>query len=164
MTLRFQTFLTGLLALLAAALLALTPASANPASGGYQLFVPAASEHQHDIQLASLGNFDYFAKIASECCNATNNILTTNIPTSGRKFNQLTSRGWDQSSIDNVVNGPAHTSTATNRATGNPATAYFDSSGNYVVRDNVTGDLVQMSNRNDPNWIPDPSITDPYIP
>lgn len=95
---------------------------------------------------------------------ATNNILTTNVPTSGRKFNQLTSRGWDQSSIDNVVNGPVHTSTATNRATGNPATAYFDSSGNYVVRDNVTGDLVQMSNRNDPNWIPDPSITDPYIP
>ncbi|SNR44703.1 colicin E5-related ribonuclease [Puniceibacterium sediminis] len=92
------------------------------------------------------------------------NGLATNVPTSGRKFNQLTSRGWDQSSIDNVVNNPVHTSTATNRATENSATAYFDRGGNYIVRDDVTGDLVQMSNRNDPNWIPDSTITDPYIP
>ena len=72
MILRLQTFLTGLLALLTAALLALAPASANPASGGYQLFGGAVSGYQADIQLASLGNFDYFAKVASECCNAPN--------------------------------------------------------------------------------------------
>lgn len=72
MILRLQTFLAGLLALLVAALLALGPASANPASGGYQLFEPVALEHQQHIQLSSLGNFDYHAKIASECCNATN--------------------------------------------------------------------------------------------
>ena len=90
--------------------------------------------------------------------------LTTNVPSSGRKFNQLTSRGWDQSSIDDVVNNPAHTSAASNRATGNPATAYFDKEGNYVVRDDVTGDLVQLSNRNDPDWMPDLSISDPYRP
>ncbi|MGC3939532.1 colicin E5-related ribonuclease [Roseobacter sp. EG26] len=112
--------------------------------------------HGNETQVASFG-FDV-------CLDAPNSVVPTNIPTSGRKFNQLTSRGWDQSYIDTVVNSPVHTSTATNRATGNPATAYFDNSGNYVVRDNVTGDLVQMSNRNDPNWIPDPSITDPYIP
>lgn len=72
MTLRLHTFLTGLLALLTAALLALAPAGANPASGGYQLFEPVASEHQADIQLASLKNFDYHAKIVLECCNAPN--------------------------------------------------------------------------------------------
>ena len=72
MILRLQTFFAGLLALLTAALLALAPVHANPTSGGYQDFEPVALEHQHAIQLASLGNFDYFAKVASECCNATN--------------------------------------------------------------------------------------------
>ncbi len=72
MILRLQSLFAGLLAVLTAALLALVPASANPASGGYQLFEPVALEHQQHIQLASLGNFDYHAKIASECCNATN--------------------------------------------------------------------------------------------
>ncbi len=95
---------------------------------------------------------------------STATALVTIVPTSGRKFNQLTSRGWDQSSIDDIVNNPVHTSTATNRTTGNEATAYFDASGSYIVRDNVTGDLVQMSNRNDPNWIPDATIVDPYVP
>ncbi|EEE35495.1 hypothetical protein RKLH11_4173 [Rhodobacteraceae bacterium KLH11] len=72
MILRLQSLLAGLMALLTAALLALGSASAKPASGGYQLFEPAALEHQKHIQLSSLGNFDYFAKIASECCNAPN--------------------------------------------------------------------------------------------
>lgn len=78
MTLRLQTFLTGFLALLTAALLALASAGAKPASGGYQLFEQAVPEHQHTIQLAALGNFDYHAKIAPECCNATNSAL--NVP------------------------------------------------------------------------------------
>ncbi len=88
--------------------------------------------------------------------------LSTKIPTEGRKFNQLQTRGWDQSSIDELVNGPVHTSPAVNRASGNPATAYFDDAGGYVVRDDLTGDLVQMSDRFDPDWIPDSSIVDPY--
>ncbi len=72
MILRLQSLFAGLLALLVAALLALGSASAKPASGGYQLFEPVALEHQQHIQLSSLENFDYHARIASECCNATN--------------------------------------------------------------------------------------------
>lgn len=34
-----------------------------------------------------------------------------------------------------------------------PATAYIDAAGNYVVRNDVTGDIVQVSDRFDPNWI-----------
>jgi hypothetical protein len=45
-----------------------------------------------------------------------------------------------------------------NTSTGNAATAYFDGDGSYVVRDDVTGDLVQTSNRNDPNWVVDSRI------
>ncbi|MCP4087725.1 MAG: hypothetical protein GY745_22165 [Actinomycetia bacterium] len=82
---------------------------------------------------------------------APNGTLGTKIPTEGRKFNQLQTRGWDQSSIDELVNGPVHTSPAVNRASGNPATAYFDDAGGYVVRDDLTGDLVQMSDRFDPD-------------
>ncbi|WP_246100919.1 hypothetical protein [Palleronia caenipelagi] len=71
MTLRLKTFFTGLIALLTAALLACAPAGAKTASGGYQLFEPVTLADQHAIQLASLENFDYHAKIAPECCKAT---------------------------------------------------------------------------------------------
>ena len=90
--------------------------------------------------------------------------ISTAVPNVPRKQRQLKDRGWDQASIHNIVNNPTHTSRATNRANGNKATAYFDQTGNYIVRDDVTGELVQMSDRNDPNWIPDPSILDPYTP
>lgn len=33
-----------------------------------------------------------------------------------------------------------------------PATAYINRGGGYVVRNNETGDIVQVSNLNDPNW------------
>ncbi len=76
---RLQSFFVGLLALLTAALLALAPAQAKPASGGYQLFEPVALEHQQHIRLSSLGNFDYHAKIASECCNAPNSTVRSGL-------------------------------------------------------------------------------------
>lgn len=76
MILRLHTFLAGCLALLLAALLAIAPVGAKPASGGYQLFDGATSGHQTDIPLSALGNFDYHAKIAPECCNAPNRTLT----------------------------------------------------------------------------------------
>ena len=71
MILRLHTFLAGYLALMLAALLALAPVGAKPASGGYQLLGAAASGHQADILLAALRNFDYFTKIALECCNVS---------------------------------------------------------------------------------------------
>lgn len=87
MILRLHTFLAGCLALLLAALLAFAPVGAKPASGGYQLFEPVASGHQADIQLAALGNFDYFAKIAPECCNATKSAVSYGVSV-GRNANQ----------------------------------------------------------------------------
>lgn len=33
-----------------------------------------------------------------------------------------------------------------------PATAYYSGRGGYVVRNNRTGDIVQVSNRTDPGW------------
>ncbi len=34
-----------------------------------------------------------------------------------------------------------------------PATAYYASDGSYVVRNDKTGEITQISNKNDPNWI-----------
>lgn len=70
----------------------------------------------------------------------------------------------DKSSINNTVKEPYTTREATNKANGNDATAYFNEDGSYVVRDNKTGDIIQVSNRNDPSWVPDDTITNPYIP
>jgi Colicin E5 ribonuclease domain len=91
--------------------------------------------------------------------------ITTNVPASGRKFNQVARRGWTPDAIDQTVNNPFTTRQAVNKATGNPATAYFNKDGSHVIRDNVTGDLVQLSDRLNPgSWIPDSVIVDPYIP
>jgi len=51
-----------------------------------------------------------------------------------------------------------------NRATGNPATAYFNKDGSYVVVDNRTNAVVQVSDRFNQHWHPDPNIINPYIP
>jgi protein-disulfide isomerase len=71
---------------------------------------------------------------------------------------QLVTRGWTVEEIDDVLSQPFAMRPALNRATGNAGTAYFRSDGHYVVRDNATADIIQISNRNDPNWIPDPAI------
>ena len=75
MTLRLKPFLMGLFALIATALLVLAPAQAKTALGGYQEFLQVESGLEAPIQLASLGNFDWSAKTASEYANAPNNAV-----------------------------------------------------------------------------------------
>jgi RHS repeat-associated protein len=88
----------------------------------------------------------------------------------GTKFTQkilgqLAKRGWTPKLVQRVIDRAVHTSPAINRATGNPATAYFDRSGSHVVRDNVTGNIVQVSDRLNPSgWRPDSSIVNPFVP
>jgi RHS repeat-associated protein len=77
---------------------------------------------------------------------------------------QMGGRGWTKELVHGTVNNPFTTRLATNKATGNAATAFFTKEGSYVVRDNVTGQIIQVSNRLDPKWIPDASIINPYIP
>jgi len=74
---------------------------------------------------------------------------------------QMEKRGWNTGAIDDVLANPSHVSPATNKATGGAASAYFRADGSYVVRDNATGKIIQISNRNDANWSVDSTITDP---
>ncbi len=76
---------------------------------------------------------------------------------------QMAKRGWTKELIHEVVNNPFATRAATNKATGNAATAYFTKEGGYVVKDNITSEVIKVSNKNDPNWIPDVSIINPHL-
>ena len=83
----------------------------------------------------------------------------------GNKTEQyVTKRGWTWDSMDDVVKKPYTTREAINKATGNPATTYYNKAGDYVVVDNVTGELVQVSKFGDTGWIPDATIKNPYKP
>jgi hypothetical protein len=73
-----------------------------------------------------------------------------------KKVNQVTNRGWTLESIEDVVENPAMTRsdpTIINRATGNPVTYYYRADGYYVVIDDVTGQVVQVSDLFNPSWI-----------
>ncbi|MBB4187353.1 RHS repeat-associated protein [Sinorhizobium terangae] len=73
---------------------------------------------------------------------------------------QMGPRGWDRAAIDDTIAHPERTvitrDTRHNPQTGNrnddPATAYVNADGSYVVRNDRTGDVVQISDRTDPNW------------
>lgn len=74
---------------------------------------------------------------------------------------QIDRRGWTEESVNDTLRNPDRTvktrDTRNNPSTGtrndDPATAYFDKDGNYVVRNDTNGNIVQVSDKNDPNWI-----------
>ncbi|MCL2779808.1 MAG: hypothetical protein FWD73_17595, partial [Polyangiaceae bacterium] len=73
---------------------------------------------------------------------------------------QMAKRGWDRDDIDKLIENPHSTKNVrdTRHLPGggledDPATAYIDQQGHYVIRNDRTGDIVQVSNRHDPNWI-----------
>ncbi len=68
-------------------------------------------------------------------------------------------RGWNQLEIDEIVANPSRTVKnqdtrwlADGSKNSEAATAYIDKSGHYVVKNDRTGDIVQVSNKKDPNW------------
>jgi YD repeat-containing protein len=73
---------------------------------------------------------------------------------------QMKKRGWTEEDVEDTIENPART--AKTRDTRNledgsgqrddPATAYVRDDGSYVIRNDVDGTVVQVSNRNDPNW------------
>ena len=73
---------------------------------------------------------------------------------------QMGKRGWTEEDILDTVENPDRTvetkDTRHNPDTGSrnndPATAYIDSDGNYVVVNDISGDIVQISDKNDADW------------
>lgn len=73
---------------------------------------------------------------------------------------QMEKRGWDNKSIDDILVNPSRTvqwkDTRWDPKIGgrrdDPATAYIRNDGHYVVRNNKTEEIVQISNTTKPNW------------
>jgi hypothetical protein len=71
---------------------------------------------------------------------------------------QMRNRGWSPGDIQGLISNPTetHKTVDTRRGDpstyGDPATAYVDSDGNYVVVNDMTGDVIAVSNKNDPGW------------
>lgn len=78
--------------------------------------------------------------------------------------NEMAKRGWTKKDVQGTVDNPHTTRDSTNKANGNDATAYYNEDGSYVVVDDETNEVIQVSDKNDPNWIPDSSIENPYFP
>jgi hypothetical protein len=76
---------------------------------------------------------------------------------------QIFKRGWNDGLLRSTKRTPFTTRQAFNKATGNRATAYFNKDGSYIVVDDITNEIIQVSDRLR-SWIPDSSIIDPYIP
>ena len=73
---------------------------------------------------------------------------------------QMAKRGWDDAKVKETIDNPAKTAKTTDTRFGpdgiqkppEPATAFFSADGSYLVRNDATGNIVQVSNRLDPNW------------
>jgi hypothetical protein len=74
---------------------------------------------------------------------------------------QMTTRGWTKKSVQEAMENPYKTFKTVDKrylpdGSGNrlndPATAYLRKDGHYVVRNDKTGDIVQISNTKKPNW------------
>lgn len=73
---------------------------------------------------------------------------------------KLAERGWTERLVRSTIDGPVRTVPTRDyrRIPGSadrmddPATAYYGRRGGYVVRNNRTGDIVQVSDRLDPYW------------
>ncbi|EAO7443384.1 T7SS effector LXG polymorphic toxin [Listeria monocytogenes] len=78
--------------------------------------------------------------------------------------NQMKKRGWSEESVKSVVDHPHTTRKSGNKATGNDATVFYDKDGSYVIIDDKTKEIVQISDKFDKNWVPDAGIADPYKP
>lgn len=72
---------------------------------------------------------------------------------------QMSKRGWDHDLIQDTLSNPYRTqATRDTRYLSNggrlddPATAYIRRDEHYVVRNDLNRDIVQISDRNNPNW------------
>ncbi len=74
-------------------------------------------------------------------------------------IDRMPERGWTSALIDDVIDSPARIQETiddrwltTGRRLRDPATAFFREDGNYVVRNDINGDIVEVSDITDPGW------------
>lgn len=72
---------------------------------------------------------------------------------------KMGNRGWDKDDVNNTIENPDRTVqtkdtrwNADGTRRDDPATAYIDEDGHYVVRNDIDGTIVQISNKNKDGW------------
>ena len=80
----------------------------------------------------------------------------TSLAFSQKILSQLASRGWTQGSVEDTYAQPFATHDVWDFTSGGkePATAYVQPGGGYVVVNDDSGQVVQVSDLNNPNWKP----------
>lgn len=72
---------------------------------------------------------------------------------------QLVARGWTEQEIRQAVEArPIGTSIDHTDGRAEPATVYGSRTGGYVVVNDLTMRVIQVSDKNDPGWMPDSRI------
>jgi filamentous hemagglutinin family protein len=125
---------------------ALNRIKANPNGPTLNGKAPNTVLNQQLIRALDLGNFPGAKEVAT--------IIEPKIT------QQLGTRGWSVEAIESVISSPAKTvvtrDTRFDPAVGtrlnDPATGYISHDGAYIVRNDRTGQVVQISNKNDPTW------------
>ena len=97
--------------------------------------------------------------------NSSELVFVSTTKSTQKLTNQMKSRGWTEDLIKNTVDNPYTVRSSVNKATGNTATVFYTRQGSYVIVDDITKAIVQISDNINPSmWAPDISIVDPYLP
>ena len=113
----------------------------------------------------SLDDVKVDGKSGSAAIKSTDLIFGSSTKSTQKLMNQMNSRGWTEFLIKDTVDNPYTIRVSMNKATGNSATVFYTEQGSYVIVDDVTKEIVQISDNINPStWIPDTSIVNPYKP
>ena len=79
---------------------------------------------------------------------------------------KMDDRGWTLDDVENALTSPEAIVGTFDSKTQDPATAFYIDSNNCVIQNNVTLEIIQISNRNDPNWVGplNPNYDGPWDP
>ncbi|MDR2694997.1 MAG: hypothetical protein LBC79_01270 [Deltaproteobacteria bacterium] len=80
----------------------------------------------------------------------TNNVGT--ITVTDKISKQMPQRGWTEDSVIHLVNNPEKTVPVIDMRYNEPATAYVANDGSYVVRNDIRGHIVQVSDKSRNDW------------
>ncbi|MBL0319084.1 MAG: hypothetical protein IPP74_07325 [Alphaproteobacteria bacterium] len=98
--------------------------------------------------------------VAGTASKAAEEILGVKTVIEPKILDQMIERGWNEKLIDDTILNPLNTVEAMDtrfdptigKRLNDPATGYIGKDGSYVVKNNVTGQIVQISDRNKPDW------------
>lgn len=133
------------------------------AEAGVLVRVPVAAGNVADVSVGLYGTYVASASVPPSgspsslpLSGGTTPGGTSWQPLDQKKARQAINRGWTLAAIEDTLDNPYRTITTVWRGNSNePATLYYRSDGNYIVRVDRTGEIVQFSDVLDKLWVND---------